>query len=214
MNEYILRHFLYENSKTDMERIGKFFNNETEYILWGADNQNANVYFTKAVLMSTRFALDAIHVYTDSEKIAKADALAAATAGWWTMGAGIPVMSNLIKISWAIAEAGIDTRKLWKGEDIPLIKTSGDWITDIGLNKTAPSPGLLNMKYGDYLRLYLLAVPIEKKAARMLDIISLNAPAYFDIFSAYTEITVIALVSFNSLTGERHEVEVSTTVSY
>ncbi|MDX1358959.1 MAG: DUF5702 domain-containing protein, partial [Clostridia bacterium] len=214
INEYILRHFLFENSRTDIGRIGKFFNNETEYILWGADSQNANVFFTKSALMSTRFALDAIHVYTDSEKIAKADALAAATAGWWTMGAGIPVMSNLIKISWAIAEAGIDTRKLWNGEDITLIKTPGDWITDIGINKAAPSPGLLKMKYDDYLRLYLLAVPIEKKAARMLDIISLNAPAYFDIFAAYTEITVTALVSFNSLTGERHEVEVSTTVSY
>jgi hypothetical protein len=214
VNEYILHHFIYENSYGDNNQADSFFNNEVEYILWGAKSRNTNIFYTKAALMSTRFALDAIHVYTDSEKIAKADALAAATAGWWTMGAGIPVMANLIKISWAIAEAGFDTRKLWNGEEIPLIKTAGDWITDIGLNKAVPSHGLLTMDYGDYLRLYLLALPIEKKAARMLDIISLNAPGYFNIYDAFTEITVTAVVSYRSLTGGRHEMESTATISY
>ncbi len=215
INEYILHHFKYENDDFECKSMSNFFNNEIEYVLWGAKSQNSNIFFTKAAIMSTRFALDAIHVYTDSGKCARSDALAAATAGWWTMGAGIPVMSNLIKISWAIAEAGVDTGKIWNGEPIPIIKTSGDWITDIGIgNAGAVSPEFLKMDYKDYLRLYLSAVPLDIKILRMLDIISLNAPVDFSIFDAYTEVTVVAVISFRSLTGGRHEVEISITESY
>lgn len=215
LDEYIIEHFSYgkEGNKSNMPE--GFFANETEYILWGNESQNKNNFYTKAAIMSTRFALNAIHVYTDSNKTAKADALAAATAGWWTMGAGMPVMSNLIKISWAIAEAGIDTGKLWNGESIAIIKTPAEWITDIGVGASGiPSPGFLKMDYDDYLRLYLLAVPADKKVLRMMDIISLNAPPDFNIFNAFTEITVTAVVSYRSLSGERHEVEMSVTKSY
>ena len=215
INEYILQHFNYENSGNVSKPEKGFFDNEIEYILWGSKSQNSNIFFTKTAVMSTRFALDAIHVYMDSGKCARADILAAATAGWWTMGSGIPVMSNLIKISWAIAEAGADTGRLWNGESIPIIKNKGDWITDIGLGGTGSiTPEFLKMDYGDYLRLYLPVVPVDKKILRMLDIISLNSPASFNISDAYTEITVTAVVSFRSLTGGRHEVEISVTESY
>jgi len=215
INEYILQHFNYENPKTDGKPEKGFFGNEIEYMLWGLKSQNSNIFFTKTAIMSTRFVLDTIHVYTDSGKCARANAIAAATAGWWTMGSGIPVMSNLIKISWAIAEAGADTGRLWNGESVPIIKNKGDWITDIGLGGTGSiTPEFLKMDYGDYLRLYLSAVPIDKKILRILDIISLNSPADFNIYEAYTEITVTAVVSFRSLTGGRHEVEISVTESY
>ncbi|MCD6322096.1 MAG: hypothetical protein J7L77_03610, partial [Clostridiales bacterium] len=215
LNEYIIQHFSNENSDNEGGISGSFFENEAEYILWGSDSQNSNNFFTKSAIMSTRFALDTVHVYSDSVKVAKADALAAATAGWWTFGAGIPVMSNLIKISWAIAEAGIDTKKLWEGEPLAVIKTKGDWITDIGLgNKELASPDFLKMDYEDYLRFFYIAEPMNKKLIRMLDIISLNSPGNFNIMEAFTEVTVNATVSFRSLTGGRHEVEITITESY
>jgi len=215
INEYINQHFGNENSNDDSRVLGSYFKNEAEYILWGSDSQNSNNFFTKAAIMSTRFALDTIHVYSDSSKIAKANALAAATAGWWTFGAGIPVMSNLIKISWAIAEAGIDTKKLWEGEPLAVIKTKGDWITDIGVgNNGLSSPAFLKMDYEDYLRFFYMSVPLDKKLMRMLDIISLNSPRNFNIMEAFTEVTVNAIVSYRSLTGGRHEVEISITESY
>ena len=215
VNEYIIQHFGNENSDDERGFAGGFFKNEAEYILWGSDSQNGNNFFTKATIMSTRFALDIIHVYSDSGKVAKADALAAATAGWWTFGAGIPVMSNLIKISWAIAEAGIDTKKLWEGESLAVIKTKGDWITDIGLgNSELSSPDFLKMDYEDYLRFFYMTESMDKKLMRMLDIISLNSPGNFNIMEAFTEVTVTATVSFRSLTGGRHEVEITITESY
>ena len=215
LDEYILDHFGYQNTSKKKKLPTGFFTNEVEYILWGDESQNVNNFYTKAALMSARFVLNAIHVYSDANKTAKADAVATATAGWWTLGAGIPVMSNLIKISWAIAEAGIDTGNLWNGESLAIIKSPAEWITDIGLGAVGVStPGFLTMDYDDYLRLYLLIMPVDKKALRMMDIIALNAPPNFNIYDAYTEISVTALVSYKSLTGGRHEVEISVTQSY
>lgn len=215
LNEYILQRFFNHTTQASDKSRYSYLESETEYILWGMRSGGANVFSTKAAVMTTRFALDAIHVYTDSEKSALADGIAAATAGWWTFGAGIPVMSNLVKISWAIAEAGLDTRRLCNGESIAVIKTSGDWMTDIGIPGTEiKSPDFLKMDYMDYLRLYLAAVPRETKILRLLDLVDLNAPADFDIFGTYAEVSVTATVSFRSLTGGRHVVEVIVTDSY
>jgi hypothetical protein len=203
IDEYLLNHLTMETSE---QEPGHFFKNETEYILWGAKSQNLNRFYTKSALMGTRFALNAIHVYTDSSKKIKADAIAAATAGWWTMGAGIPVMSNLVRCAWAIAESGFDVERLCDGGSVAIVKRKADWVTDIGIEGVGPeSPEFLCMDYEDYLRIYLLMCSDDKKMTRLADIIQLNATGDFDIFNSYTGITVKAVISFRSLTGERHE---------
>ncbi|MDX1359621.1 MAG: DUF5702 domain-containing protein, partial [Clostridia bacterium] len=215
LNEYIMQNFYYLTSSASEKTRYSYIGDEIEYILWGMRSGNANVFSTKAALMTSRFALDAIHVYMDADKTALADGIAAATAGWWTFGAGIPVMSNLVKISWAICEAGLDTGNLCRGETLPIMKASGDWQTDIGIPGTGiKSPDFLRMDYGDYLRLFLVAVPTETKVLRLLDMIDLNSPADFDIFGTYAEVSVSATVSFRSLSGGRHAVEVTVTESY
>ncbi|MBN2557231.1 MAG: hypothetical protein JXB33_00605, partial [Clostridia bacterium] len=215
-NEYILSHCSFETGADEKrDEAGNFFKNEVEYILWGSKSQNLNCFYTKSALMTARFALNAIHVYSDSEKKLKSDALAAATAGWWTAGAGIPVMSNLIKCSWAIAEAGIDTGNLFSGYEIAVIKRSADWITDIGLKSAGiKTPAILCMDYRDYLRLFLIGVPKDIKAARLLDIIALDAPGDFNVFNAFTEVCVEATVTFRSIAGGRHEVKIKVVRSY
>ncbi len=215
INEYILQHFKNSTSKSGADTVDRFFKNETEYIIWGAKSQNTNLFFTKSALMGTRFALNALHVYTDSEKKIKADTIATATAGWWTAGAGIPVMSHLIKCAWAVAEAGLDVSKLCGGDAVAVVKRGGDWITDIGVNKAGPStPDVLKMDYEDYLRLMLLTVPQRDRELRMLDIIDLNSANGFEVRNAFTQVTVKARVSCMSLTGGRHEIEVSVTKEY
>ncbi|MCD6323287.1 MAG: hypothetical protein J7L77_09720, partial [Clostridiales bacterium] len=65
-----------------------------------------------------------------------------------------------------------------------------------------------------YLRFFYIAEPMNKKLMRILDIIFLNSPGNFNIMEAFTEVTVNATVSFRSLTGGRHEVEITITESY
>jgi len=203
INEYLLNHLANETSEAS---AGHFFTNEVEYILWGSGSQNLNRFYTKSALMGTRFALNAIHVYTDSSKKLKADAIAAATAGWWTMGAGIPVMSNLVKCAWAIAESGFDVGRLCDGGSVAIVKRRADWVTDIGLKSAGiASPEFLCMDYEDYMRIYLLMTGTDKKMTRFADIIQLNSAGKSDIFNTYTKVSIRAVVSFRSITGGRHE---------
>ncbi len=212
LNEYLLNHLTMETSE---EEKGHFFKNEAEYILWGNPSQNLNRFYTKSALMGTRFALNAIHVYTDSSKKLKSDAIAAATAGWWTMGAGIPVMSNLVRCAWAIAESGFDVNNLCNGQSIAIIKRKADWVTDIGVEKAGVgSPDFMCMNYKDYMRIYLMMCSDEKRMSRLADIIQLNATDEFNISNSFTEISVRAVISFRSLTGGRHEETIEISRSY
>lgn len=215
INEYILQNFKHNCSNSSGDTLNRFFKNEIEYIIWGANNQNSNLFFTKAAIMGTRFALNTLHVYTDTNKKIKANSIATATAGWWTGGAGIPIMSNLIKCAWAVAESGIDVSKLCSGKEVAIVKRGGDWITDIGVKKAGPkTPDILKMDYEDHLRMILLTVVQRDKELRMLDIIDLNSRDDFQVENAFTEITIRAKVSCMSLIGERHEIEVCVTKEY
>lgn len=77
-NEYIM---LYLNSFTDnLKEVQskKYLKCETEYLIFGNRDNNKNIQSCKAVITAMRFACNAIHVYTDLSKTAKANTLAAA----------------------------------------------------------------------------------------------------------------------------------------
>ncbi|NTV91329.1 MAG: hypothetical protein HGA22_13375 [Clostridiales bacterium] len=210
LNEYIMGTFKnavpgdkgfdgHEKSEKDT-----FYNYEAEYILHGNASQNINKNLVTAELLALRFALDTLHVYTDSRKRELAAGIAAATAGWWTGGAGIPVVSNLIMCGWGLGEAVIDTSDLLKGERVPLFKSKGDWKLDIGIASEGEkkSGDLFAMGYYDYLRVFLLITPEEKKLERMQDLIQLNLGTEQENASVAcfnTCIRVEAIISVNSL---------------
>ena len=214
LNEYILQYFIYQTSKEKI-MFSHFFNNEVEYILYGRHSQHMNMTLTKGTLLLARFALNTIHVYSDLEKQTKANTIATMVAGWWTFGAGIPVMANLILCAWAVAEAGLDVKALSNGEYVPIYKLTGDWKLDIGFNKIgSQTPEILQINYEDYLRILLYDKNKEDKLLRVLDIISLNSPPTFDLGQAYTTISIEVTVSQKSLLGKRHVYIIKTTQSY
>jgi hypothetical protein len=119
--------------------------------------------------------LNTLHVYTDTKKKELATITAAVVAGWWTGGAGIPVISNLIMCGWGMGEALIDLQDLLEGEKVPILKSKGDWKLDIGLPKDGPkADAKFSFSYQDYLRLFLLTMDSKKKLGRMEDLIQIN----------------------------------------
>lgn len=190
INEYIMGTF--KNSVPEIKQNGEtkkdlnlhgeekadidtFYDSEVEYILHGNASQNLNKALTKGELLLFRFGMDTIHVFTDAEKKAKADSIAAAVAGWWTGGAGIPVISSLIMAGWGMGEAIIDVKDLMDGKSVPLYKQKGDWKLDIGVPSVGPKTDKsLCFNYHDYLRLFLLTVDENKKLSRIEDLIQLN----------------------------------------
>ena len=123
-----------------------------------------------------RFAMNTLHVYTDARKKALAASLATAIAGWWTGGAGIPVISNMIMCSWAWAnhcwtQRAFERRRGAFLQDTVGMETRyrsrrgrGNWRDRRG-NKFG---------YEDYLRLFLLFVDPDTKMDRVQDLICLN----------------------------------------
>ncbi len=204
INEYILT-TLYNSSQRNIRDRESFFTGEAEYVIHGMPSGRLNLLAVKGEITLIRFALNTLHVYTDAKKKALAAGIATAAAGWWTGGAGIPVISNMIMCSWGMGEALLDVKRLLDGDEVPVFKTRADWQLDIKLLKgggNGKSSFNINAGYEDYLRLLLLAVPRETRLDRIRDIICLNLygeGCEWDPGSYSTCIRVDAVVSVNYL---------------
>jgi len=188
----------------DKSSLDTFYDSEVEYIINGNPSQLLNNTMTRGRLLLIRFGLNTLHVYTDAKKKAAATSIATAVAGWWTGGAGIPVITNLIMCGWGMGEAVIDLKELLEGESVPLYKLQGDWRLDIGLPGDS-GPQLnkaLYFNYQDYLRLFLLTMNEEKKLSRIEDLIQLNigkTKKDFKMSQSNTYVMVEAEVSMGHL---------------
>jgi len=160
----------------EKEKTETFYDSEVEYILHGQPSQKLNNMMTRGELLLVRFGLNTLHVYTDPAKRTKAATIASAAAGWWTGGAGIPLISNLIMAGWSLGESVIDVTDLLEGRSVPIYKMKGDWRLDIGIASEAgpKTDRRLYFNYHDYLRLFLLTVSDDTKLSRIEDLIQLN----------------------------------------
>ncbi|HHW31922.1 MAG TPA: hypothetical protein GXX20_09670 [Clostridiaceae bacterium] len=232
INEYIMKVFnnqvsvqgknKAEGSSSVNKNRDSFFNSEVEYILHGDSSEKINKMKTKAQILLIRFSMNTLHAYSDSNKRELAKGIAAAVSGWWTAGAGIPIISNMVLCGWGLGEAIIDLEDLLEGKAVPFYKLKGDWKLDLGPNiRQNPSskgnnpsheserdisspksnPGLM-FDYNDYLRIFLMLVNTEKKIGRIEDLIELNgrkANSAFRATNCSTWIKVEAEVSLNYL---------------
>ncbi|MDI9514918.1 MAG: DUF5702 domain-containing protein, partial [Bacillota bacterium] len=67
-----------------------------------------------------------LHVYSEPQQLSLTFNIASSMAGWTTTG--VPIVQNFLLVSWAAAESWLDTQKLMKGEQIPLIKFGKYWL--------------------------------------------------------------------------------------
>lgn len=219
LNEYIMGSF--KNSVPALQREGEsikdvnlhgsekesmdtFYNSEVEYILHGQSSQKLNEIMTKGELLLVRFGLNTLHVYTDAKKKTMATSIATTVAGWWTGGAGIPIITNLVLCGWGMGEALIDVKDLMEGKSVPIYKMKGDWRLDIGLAAEAgpKTDRHLYFDYHDYLRLFLLTLRENTKLDRVEDLIQLNigkSKSGFRMSQSHTYVRIEAEVSMKYL---------------
>lgn len=185
-------------------KLPTFYDSEVEYVLHGNASQKLNNIMTKGELLLVRFGLNTVHVYTDAKKKTMAASIATAVAGWWTGGAGIPVISNLIMSGWGMGESLLDLQELMKGKSVPIYKMKGDWRLDVGVPSAATpkTDKRFYFYYEDYLRLFLLAMDENKKLNRVEDLIQLNigkAKSGFKMSGSSTYVRIEAEVSMKYL---------------
>lgn len=112
-------------AKSDHARRG-----ELEYLLFGGaetTNQAAMI----AVLFGVRLLFNVIALISDPVKMATVNSLAAAIAGWWSLGAGTLIVTGVIVGLWAALETGADIFMLFRGKRVPLVKTAATWYTSL-----------------------------------------------------------------------------------
>lgn len=182
--EYTLRHVEKSNQESYFER------SEVEYILNGSKSETINQTLTDSKILLTRFPLNSIHAFTCKEKNAIAASTAAAVAGWYTGGAGIPIMKTLILLGWSMGESVYDLDQLKAGREVVLYKTEDDWATDLkgngekissnesevdmDIEASEETKNLMNTSYQDYLRFFLLVQNDDETMKRIQDLIQLN----------------------------------------
>ena len=88
---------------------------ELEYILTGDADTGSSVANISARLLGIRMALNTAAIFTDSAKVAQANALAASISGPFA-----PLVSVGLLIAWALAESVLDVASLLDGEEVEL----------------------------------------------------------------------------------------------
>lgn len=119
-------------ARTDHARKG-----ELEYLLFG-DSESNNRLQMIASLFAARIAFNVLALISDPVKMAQVNSMAAAIAGWWSLGIGAAVLSAIIIGLWSVLETSADVFMLFRGKRVPLIKTPTTWYTSV-------QGGLLNL---------------------------------------------------------------------
>ncbi|WP_044973363.1 DUF5702 domain-containing protein [Ruminococcus sp. HUN007] len=107
------------------EQNNVFYRSEAEYILWGNEDMEKNLAYTRALIFGTRFSLNSVYAFTDSEIRTVTTTAATAIAGW--TGFGIPVVKTVLILSLALSESVIDLNTLLAGGEVPVYKNSSTW---------------------------------------------------------------------------------------
>lgn len=215
--EFNLRHLKKEEQDTYFKK------SEVEYILNGKKNEKINQIFTESKLLLIRFGLNSIHTFTCEKKKKVATTTATAVAGWYTGGAGIPIIRTLILLGWAMGESIYDLDELREGREVPLYKTEDDWKTDLKAdseelknkntnNNEDKKPSInkkdfMNTSYQDYLRFLLLIQDENITINRIQDLIQLNiqnqagkANYKLNESNTYIKVELIASIKYLFLT--------------
>lgn len=156
---------------------------QVEYILEGKSSDIENLKAVVNRLLLIRETANVVYLFSDSAKMAEAEALAVAV----TSAVGVPELAELVKISlifaWAYAESVYDVRSLLQGGRIPLLKSQETWhyslsgmldfASDTGIEGEEGTEGA-GLSYTDYLRVFLAAEGVREKTFRAMDIMEMD----------------------------------------
>ena len=132
-----------------------------EYLIGGKSADEQNMEVVAAKLLVIREIDNYLMLLRDEVKRAEADAIGVAAASLvpWVG----PVVSQGILIYWAYEESVADLQKLFRGEEIPLIKSVGE-----------ESFSGYSLNYEDYLYLLLLMQRRDELTIRAMDMIEVD----------------------------------------
>ena len=176
INEYLLEKcgfYLNEKSKSQLSY-------EIEYILSGQSSDYNNLSMVANKLLMIREASNMLYLWSDSGKVAEAEALALLISTLALVPEAEPALKQLILLTWATAESICDLKSIYKGGKIPMMKTANTWnisfleFCSFGIGSTIGKNTVEGLSYKDYLRILLSIHNVEEKMFRFMDIIEMD----------------------------------------
>lgn len=173
--EYMLRYAGYYGKELDKSLL-KY---QIEYLIAGKDNDQDNLESVVNQISALREVANAVYLFSDSEKCALAEAVAAALAAAIFLPEIAPLLQAAIILGWAYAESLYDIKVLLAGGKVPLLKTAENWHYDIScvFEETAAEDvesGEMGLSYQDYLRILLMLQNTETVNYRFFDIVEMD----------------------------------------
>lgn len=153
---------------------------QMEYILTGKSNDVDNIKGVVNRLLLLREAANVLYLFSDSAKVAEAEALALSLAAVVMLPELAEPVKYSILFAWAYAESVNDVKVLLDGGRIPMVKTNAEW--HIGLADLTSYPSHLQcgedsrngLRYEDYIRLMLMTIDHNTKMLRFLDLVEMD----------------------------------------
>ena len=181
---YLAKHF--PNFTRDLEERPMLY--EAEYLLAGKGSDQENLETVAKKILYIRMALNYAYLLTDKVKQTEAETMATALATALKSPALIGLIKQAILFSWAYGESILDMRVLYKGERVPVVKSSENWqlqlqnLVKLGTSDEVKEEKKVSegMDYGDYMKAFFFIEEKEKLCMRAMDLMELNLGIQMD----------------------------------
>jgi len=204
INQYIADRFeCYQDIKEDehnQENSWCSLCYSLEHIIAGKQSDQENIAEIIMRLSALREGMNIAYIFTDSEKRHEAEAFAISLMGFTGNPAIVKAAQFLIMGVWAYGESLLDIRRLFKGEEISLIKTKEDWKlslsdllslhfdfesiqekTDNSMTARIKRWSAGRLNYKDYLVLLLMTMNKKVKLFRVMNVMELRMMALGEV---------------------------------
>lgn len=176
---YMTEHFGYYGDGRETQ--GEILSYEAEYIIGNSNSDKENLKKTAEKILAVRTGINFLYLLRDRTKGEEAEALAALLVGVTGSPLLIRLTAKVILGAWAFAEAVNDTKRLFDGEEVPIMKTAEDWKLSIeGKVLAAPVDDSFDenqnkfWNYERYLQILFLSGNTLSQRFRMMDIVEGN----------------------------------------
>jgi hypothetical protein len=158
---------------------------EVEYLICGKDNDYDNLQSVVNRIVLHRLPFNYVYLLTDKKRLGEVEVIAAVLA--LIPGVSYAAVKYLLIGCWAYAETIVEVKSLLAGNNIPYIKTSDTWLTDlnnlgnIGNIEALDYKGADSIGYKGFLMIFL-AEKSQDMYYRMCDVIQINMRSYDENF--------------------------------
>ncbi len=160
---------------------------EMEYLLGGKESDKENLKVAAEKILAIRMAVNYAYLMTDETRKAEAQNVAVGICSLLAIPEASEVLKQAMLLAWAYGESVVDLRVLFKGEKVPLVKTTDTW--QLGLSNlfrltsgeaAGEKQSTEGVDYAHYLKALLMAEEKETLCMRALDLIELNTGVHVD----------------------------------